>query len=224
MLLTRGEFDQRLQAGTLTLCFVGMSNIGKSFRSVQLGELQGLHCHAVDDLIAAELGFADVGEIASWMGQPDGSDYAERQQQYLKLEAAITTADTGMHGNTVIDTTGSVIYLDDPLLADLKNRALVVEFRVPDSYLDLMINDYFANPKPVVWGEMFSRKAGESTDEALRRCYPQLLADRNRRYQALADLSLPGALTRDEAVSDESFWKMLLAALPEEIEADAKMP
>lgn len=215
MLLTRSEFENLEQQNKLRIAFVGMSNIGKSFRATQLQQVKGFYVHEVDTEIARKLGLEGVTDIASWMKHPDDVDYPKKQQYYLEVEGEVMKQDFESTENTIIDTTGSVIYLEQTILDDLKKNALVVEFRVPSSSLQMMINDFFANPKPVIWGDIFDQKEGESTVAALSRCYPRLLAERNQRYRAIADISLPDSLTRDEGVSIESFWEMLLSALPE---------
>ncbi len=215
MILTRTEFENLQQQNKLRIAFVGMSNIGKSFRAAQIEKLRGFYRHAVDDEIAQQLGCTGITDIAEWMGLPDAPQYATKEQEYLLLEEAAMQNDISTQGNSIIDTTGSVIYLDETLLSELKKTALVVEFRVPPTFIEMMITDFFAHPKPVIWGDIFEQKSDESLNDALRRCYPKLLADRNERYRQLADIALPGSLTRDESVSAESFWQMLLSSLPQ---------
>ncbi len=215
MILTRSEFDKRLKNNQLQIAFIGMSNVGKTYRATQVAELQSFYLHPVDDEIAAKLELDSVEAIAEWMGQPDSGDYLAKQAQYMQLEEEITRKDVSQNGNTIIDTTGSVVYLSNDARAQIKQQALVVDFHVPDSYIDSMIDDFFTNPKPVVWNTCFQKKTGEATADALRRCYPTLLADRNRRYSEFADIILPGTISRDESISAQSFWKILVAALPE---------
>jgi hypothetical protein len=45
-----------------------------------------------------------------------------------------------------------------------------------------LIARYLSDPKPVLWGDQFDKRPGESTQDAIARCYPQLIAHRKKNY------------------------------------------
>ena len=53
-----------------------------------------------------------------------------------------------------------------------------------------MFNQYLKEPKPVIWNDVFSPKSGESNEEALKRCYPELIKQRTEMYYRYADVTL----------------------------------
>lgn len=69
------------------------------------------------------------------------------------------------------------------------------------------------DPKPVVWGQSFNKKEGESDHDALVRCYPELLEFRARRYANLADITLPYDIARAPQSSGEDFLNAIYALL-----------
>ena len=212
MKITKEELMRRYDADQLRLAFVGMSNIGKSFRSTQLSETRGLTRYSVDDEIAHTLGLHTEAEMATWLGQPYSDDFASKQEHYLSVEQELTQK-CPMQGNTIIDTTGSVVYLSDAALTWLKQNFVVVHFCVQSEMLQEMTDTYFASPKPVVWGRSFQQQDGENDTAALRRCYPELLQYRIKKYTELADVEISGAISRDENINIDQFWKLLREAL-----------
>jgi shikimate kinase len=185
------------------LVLVGMSGVGKSFWAERLTRV-GYERHDCDGAIGERLGTlveaapneAVVHALGRWMGMPWSAGYAEREARYLALEAAVTAealdAASASGGRHVIDTTGSVIYLDGALLARLRGVGRVVYLRTPDARRDAMLKRYLEEPKPVVWGDAFRAHAGERPEDALPRCYAKLLAWRDARYATLAHVTLDG--------------------------------
>jgi hypothetical protein len=53
-----------------------------------------------------------------------------------------------------------------------------------------MFQQYIEQPKPVVWHDSFRKNPDESNEEALKRCYPELIEDRTERYYKYADVTL----------------------------------
>lgn len=224
-MLTKSDFDAALRSGQLKLCIVGMSNCGKSYRSQQLSELPEfafVRC-CVDDRIHTELEpvlasfqhqqrgdetkgdtalLDKVSALADWMGQPYGEHFGERQRIYLDFEEKITFAalaeDAKPNQNFVLDTTGSVVNLSNP--DKLRDHYLVVHIRATPDMLESMTERYFSCPKPVAWEECFSQQAGETGDEALRRCYPLMLNTRLKIYDRIAHVSIPASLSADPSV------------------------
>lgn len=184
------------------LCLVGMSGIGKSFWAKRL-ERVGFVRHDCDTAIAAHLGALvtpEPGEepvhaLGRWMGMPWSEGYAAREAAYLALEARVTreSLEAVRDARHVIDTTGSVVYCDDALLAALRARTRVIYLRTPDDRRSAMLRRYLEEPKPVVWGDAFRARPGERPEDALPRCYGELLTFRDRRYRELAHVVLDGA-------------------------------
>ncbi len=202
------------------LCLVGMSGIGKSFWAKRL-EAVGFARHDCDSAIAAHLGRLvapaageePVHALGRWMGMPWTEGYAAREARYLALEAQVTrqALDAAIDAGHVIDTTGSVIYCDDALLAALRARTRVVYLRTPDARRADMLRRYLDEPKPVVWGDAFRPRPGERPEDALPRCYGELLAIRDRRYRALAHVTLDGAELEAHDPGVEGFLRLARA-------------
>ncbi len=211
MLLTQREFDDRLRHGKLLLTLVGMSNIGKSYRSSMLAkEIAFKHVNC-DDRIAARIAdrirSTDTTGVAEWMGQPYVPTYKEREEEYLGLEGAVVEQAIAefTEGNTVIDSTGSVIYLSKDTQKKLQKQTLVVHLEADENLQEQLFITYMRQPKPVVWGTSFKKKADETDQDALARCYPLLLRARLKKYHTLADVTLPFAVARDKQADARKF-------------------
>lgn len=216
MLITRTEFDERIKNKTLKLCFVGMSNIGKSHSTQLLKADYDFSAFDVDAAIIEKLSLAGMNDIAAWLGYPYEESYQARQTEYLGIEAEQTLPTSAITDkNFILDTTGSVIYLSAEILDQLKKDYLIINFDAGAGMLDLMIEGYFNTPKPVVWGNSFNKQDTETDNEALRRCYPELLSHRVARYRELADITLPGEFTKFEGLTAERFLEILRLSLPE---------
>jgi shikimate kinase len=201
------------------LCLVGMSGIGKSFWAKRLTE-RGWVRHDCDGAISehlSEIVTPDPGEepvhaLGRWMGMPWSDGYAAREARYLALERVVTERalrDALHEGRHVVDTTGSVIYLDDALLSELRTQCRIVYLRTPDDRRAAMLARYLAEPKPVVWGTSFTRRTDERPEDALPRCYEELLAFRDRRYRALAHVELDGGALETNGPGVEGFLQRI---------------
>ncbi|KAI0565645.1 hypothetical protein FGB62_16g162 [Gracilaria domingensis] len=189
-----------------------MSNCGKSHWSSQLRSHKRFHLICVDDQIEkqitpelAQLGYSGINGMAKWMGFPSDERFAANQDRYLMHEERITSrAAPKPNRNTVLDTTGSVVYLSEKILRQLRTDYLVIHLEANDGMLEMMTDNYFETPKPVVWGDAFNPREYETPIEAMRRCYPGLLKQRRERYAKLAHITVPAAfsLSRDIDVED----------------------
>ena len=115
----------------MAISFIGMSGAGKSTWSLML-EKGGLTRYSCDDLIEKELapelkrlGYRGIGGISRWLGQPYDKRYKKNSRRYLKLEGESLTRilneiKKADHGDAVVDTTGSVIYMSPRLRDALK--------------------------------------------------------------------------------------------------------
>lgn len=185
------------------LVFVGMSGVGKSHLARILGRV-GFRTFDVDTRIAGELaslvtpepGELPVYALGRWMDMPWTEGFATREAEYLALEERVTAAclDEALASTvpTVIDTTGSVVYLSSPLLARLKATGRVVYFHTPESDRVRMREQYLRDPKPVCWGGLFRRVGEETPREAIDRLYPELLATRDSLYRSIAQEIVEG--------------------------------
>ncbi|MBI4262391.1 hypothetical protein HY624_02600 [Candidatus Uhrbacteria bacterium] len=213
---TQKQFDQLKKDGKLVIALVGMSGMGKTYRAKQLTSLgfQHLNCDDAIEKRLTALPSVGISGVAEWMGQPYTERHAARAKEYLNLEDDVVRSFLlSTSGNTVIDTTGSVVYLSDATQRLLRERALVVYLEANQEVRDKLFHVYMTDPKPVVWGNNFNKKTGESDHDALVRCYPELLAFRARRYAAIADVTLPYSTARDNTSTSDQFLKAIYALL-----------
>lgn len=131
------------------------------------------------------------------MGQPFSEGYPEAEAFYLELEGAVISQICDELENSsqkdkqvVVDTTGSLIYLENKLLKRLRNLTLTVQLKLPEEKHEKLFEAYLLDPKPVIWGEVYLPREGESPQNTLGRCYRELLSFRNERYGLLADCVL----------------------------------
>ena len=181
---------------------IGMSGAGKSHWSKKMESL-GFQIYSCDDLIAERLGqkLEEKGKstinLAKWMGQPFSEGYPEAEAFYLELEGAVISQICDELENSsqkdkqvVVDTTGSLIYLENKLLNRLRNLTLTVQLKLPEEKHEKLFETYLLDPKPVIWGEVYLPREGESPQNTLGRCYRELLSFRNEKYGLLADCVL----------------------------------
>src|SRR3989344_7395311 len=213
MQLTLQEFDRRIAENRLTITFIGMSGIGKTHRALQFVSL-GFRHRSCDTMIASRVSslasLHNVTDVGVWMGQPYSEGYRGREQQYLKLEDAATKDILGtIEGNTVIDTTGSVVYVPKNTQQRLKKDSLVVYFEANREMYQRMLDVYLDDPKPVVWGDVFRVVKGESEQATFKRCYPILLESRAKKYKELADITVPHEVMRDSWWDGERMFEVI---------------
>jgi len=135
MKLSRDEFYARLNAGDLRLTFIGMSNIGKSFTAMRLRKSHGFDLYEVDEAIQKSLGLKSMQESADWMGFPYEATYAKREAEYLALESKLTAqAFDKSDKNLILDTTGSVIYLDKQTRDLLSKKSVIVHIQAGPNF------------------------------------------------------------------------------------------
>jgi len=165
---------------------------------------QGFSRFCCDDMIShklvSELTRPDgtVMELGDWMGFPYEPQYRARESRYLACEIEvlneilehIESLDHRSEENIVIDTTGSAIYAGEDLLARLGQCSTVVHLSTPPEVQELALKAYLANRRPVLWRDLFTKEPGEANEAALARCYPRLLATRERLYEQHADVTI----------------------------------
>lgn len=202
----------------MRLTLTGMSGSGKSFWSKQLARRGFTHI-CCDDLIAARLvlrlsgGGDAIARLGRWMGFPFQPGYEERESEYLLLEKEMMAESlrilSGNPGSApadiVMDSTGSVIYTGEEILAELRRLTTIVHLATPVEVQRKMLESYLSSPRPVLWRGMFVRTPSETDEEALARCYPVLLASREELYREFADVTVDYAKHRGERFGVEEF-------------------
>jgi shikimate kinase len=187
----------------MRLSLIGMSGSGKSIWSMRLSEL-GFRRSCCDDLISEKLVLeltrsdGTMMGLGEWMGFPYESGYKEREERYLTCEIEVLThilehmesLDSHSQENVVVDTTGSAIYAGPDILARLRLCTTVVHLSTPPEVQELMLKAYVANRRPVLWRDLFTKEPRETNEAALARCYPRLLASRERLYEQHADVTI----------------------------------
>jgi hypothetical protein len=79
---------------------------------------------------------------------------------------------------------------------------------------ETLIARYLSDPKPVLWGDQFSQRRGESAAAAIARCYPALIGQRKRLYERYAHRIIPMARLRDATLDARAFLELVEAQVP----------
>jgi shikimate kinase len=181
----------------IKLSLIGMSGAGKSHWAQKLA-VAGLRVISIDDRIENKLapelaagGYCGIEGVAAWMGWPDQPAYREREHKYLTYEIesmgeALNEIESSAGEGILLDTTGSVVYTGEETCRRLQALTTVVYLAVPLAEEANLIARYLSDPKPVLWGDQFEQRPGESAKEAVARCYPLLIAHRKKLYERLA--------------------------------------
>ena len=212
MILTRAAYHAALDAGTLKLAFVGMSNIGKSYASQAIGTAYDLPVIDNDALIGGALGLSDMQALADWMHYPDHADHGSRAKTYIKHEDDILAQTLARDTGGIYDLTGSVIYCHKAALAELKHQALVVHIAAQDGDLTRLEQLFFDNPKPLIWHDQFTQQQDQDANSAMRESYPRLLKSRQSAYKNLSDVSIESSKFRN--LSGKAMANLIGQSLP----------
>jgi shikimate kinase len=204
----------------IKLSLIGMSGAGKSHWSQKMAAA-GLRVISVDDRIeeklAPELAAGDhrgIGGVAAWMGWPDQPSYGEREQKYLAYEIesmreALDEIEEAHGEGVLLDTTGSVIYTGDEICRRLQALTTVVYLAVPVAEEQTLIARYLSDPKPVLWGDQFELRRGETAQDAIARCYPRLIEHRKKLYERLAQRRVSLARIEGMKLDARGFLELL---------------
>jgi len=207
-------------AGPLRIALIGMSGTGKTFWTKKLAE-SGAPAISCDDRIEQKLaprlaagGYVGINGVAAWMGWPDSSTYAEREAEYLAeethtLDEVLVQLEKQPEKTLVLDTTGSVIYTGNHLLMRMRRQMTIAYLAASAEELQLLIERYLQDPKPVLWRGAFQPKPRETPRETVARCYPALIEARRRSYEALAHCTLRVSALRDVSLNADAFLKMI---------------
>jgi len=174
-----------------------MSGAGKSYWSQKLAAA-GFRVISIDDRIEKRLapelaagGYRGIGGVAAWMGWPNQPTYREREKKYLECEVksmaeAMDEIQVSGEEGTILDTTGSVVYTGEEVCRQMQSLTTVVYLEASPAEEKLLIARYLSDPKPVLWGDQFDQRPGESSKDAIARCYPKLIAHRKKLYERYA--------------------------------------
>lgn len=210
MKLSSKEFLSRLDNKTLKLAFVGMSNIGKSYLTDRFAKSYGFKLTEVDKMIWKSLGFDDMEDFADWQGEPYEEGYKEREAELIRLEGVATQkAINDSPEYSLLDTTGSVIYVDPAILRTLKEQFYVVHIKAEPSDMERLKYDYFDNPKPLIWGRHFRTKPNLTDRENIFESYPRLLMSRAKEYAAMADATILSRDVLDPDITDADIMGLI---------------
>ena len=210
MKLSLAEFERRYAENRLHIALVGMSNIGKSYTGLRLAKTFNFNLIEVDKLIWEALGQDSMADFAAWQGQPYSEGYAEREAKSIALESDATAkAISSPDGNSILDTTGSVIYTDNSVQNILISDWYIVHISASDEAIEMLKTVYFKHPKPLIWNGHFKCKTGQLPDEAILECYPSLLASRAKAYAALADATIGSNVILDSTRTIEDIFEAL---------------
>ncbi|HXP82465.1 MAG TPA: hypothetical protein VN976_21385 [Verrucomicrobiae bacterium] len=181
----------------IKLSLIGMSGAGKSHWAQKLAAA-GFRVISIDDRIEKKLapelaagGHRGIGGVAAWMGWPDDPAYREHEKKYLDCEVksmceALDEIQASGEEGTILDTTGSVVYTGEETCRRMQNLTTVVYLEASPAEEEVLIARYLSDPKPVLWRDQFVQRPGESTHDAIARCYPQLIARRKKLYERYA--------------------------------------
>ena len=187
----------------MRLSLIGMAGTGKSHWSKKLAG-HGFSRFCCDDLIAKRLApeltrpDGTAMEMGEWMGFPYEPQYKEREAKYMAYEIEVLTeifellesGEMDSEEDIVVDTTGSVIYTGEEILGRLRQHTTIVYLSTPPELQEKMLKAYVSKPGPVLWRDMFSKEPHETNEQALARCYAELLLFRQRLYEQYADVTI----------------------------------
>ncbi len=205
---------------TTHVSLVGMSGVGKTYWSTRLAE-QDFERICCDDLIGEALSTelaarglgTDLRSLATWKGLPNQEGYAEREQLQIasaqKVMDAVCERLREASAPVVVDTSGSLVYVSDEALQNLRSLSKVVYIRIDKQKVEELFNDEVLYNRPLVWGNSFRQQKGESLQQAMRRSFRELLRWRAERYAQLAHVTLDYTQLHDEVKTTADFLDLL---------------
>ncbi len=211
------------------ITLVGMSNIGKTHWSNRLASENGFEKIDCDTLVEQrlgdelkKLGYAGIRDVARWMGQPYEQQYAETSRKFIECEQSVMNdiiekiKSSPQTRPLVIDTTGSVIYTGDEITEKLRNLTHIIYLEASKEHIAGLYERFVTEPKPIIWGNSFARNLGETPQDTLKRCYPNLVEFRARRYAKIAHSIIPFTAHKMENASIEQLRCLTRDLAPQE--------
>lgn len=204
----------------MRISLIGTSGSGKSYWSGKFEKELGYQRFSCDELIEEKLRklLAPYGTgihaLAAWMGEPFEERYKETSAKYLQFEEEVLNEVVEELKNSkddkiIVDTTGSFIYTNKSVREKLKTLCTMVYLEVPTEARDEVFALYFSDPKPIIWGDSFSKRIDEDERLALARCYHNLMEFRTVEYEAHADKILPFEKHKKEIRSAKEFLELV---------------
>lgn len=200
----------------MRITLIGMSGTGKSYWSKKLEQI-GFVRFGCDDLIteylAKNFGFAKPGDfdMHAWVGYPDEEAHAERAHQYLQAEEAVLLniiyflEQSDPEQNIVIDSTGSIIYMKPEIIARLQKYTQFVYLDITSEDFGKMLSYYLSNPVAIIWNGFFLPQPDETRQKTFERCYPLLIESREKKYQELAQITIPSGVHKAQGTGLKEF-------------------
>lgn len=204
----------------IKLSMIGMSGAGKSHWAQKLAG-SGFRVVSIDDRIEAKLApelaageHQGIAGVATWMGWPDQRSYREHEKKYLECEVksmneALDEIQASSKEGTILDTTGSVVYTGEEICRRMQILTTVVYLKASPADESLLIARYLSDPKPVLWGDQFVQHSGESTHDAIARCYPRLIAHRKCLYERYAHCTISMDILRNANLGARAFLELI---------------
>lgn len=206
----------------MILTLIGMSGTGKSYWSKKLAT-QGYIRFGCDDLIenhlAKKMNIADIPtfDIHQWVGYPDQESHTSHADQYLQAEAEVlheiieSLNNSSPEKNIVIDSTGSIIYMQGHILDSLSRLTKVVYLDITPQDHDSMLNYYLSNPVAIIWNGFFEPLPHENRQQTFTRCYPKLIRSREQQYQQFAQITIPASFHRNPNTGTQDLLEFIQA-------------
>jgi shikimate kinase len=212
----------------MRISLIGMAGSGKSFWSSAISE-KGYLRYCCDDMIEERLSFRSEKKrkgdgtigMGRWMGYPFDSSYENHEEEYLSSERSVLqeillqleTMDDGKEQKIVVDTAGSVIYTGKEILKKLRQNTTVVYLSISPAVRKQLLEAYLSKPHPLIWNGLFHQNEGESSMQALARCYENLVSSREVLYEKYANVIIPNHLRRRDGFDAEDFLHEVLAQI-----------
>jgi len=223
MNLTQEQLDGLLadgNKGKYNIILIGMSSSGKthwakalakeySMEHVEYDELIG-KSNELSKLLKGIKGKDEAERMGKYFGMPWTEGFQGRENKFLVIESAAMENDFGT--GKVLDLTGSAIYHPEQL-ERLAKTGIVIYLETSEEAQEAMFRTFLSEPKPVCWKGQFNQKEGENVDDALKRCYPNLLATRANLYSQFANLTIPSGQHKkfEDAIAFMSYVKAVLS-------------
>ncbi len=149
--------------------------------------------------------------VAEWMGQPYENRFKDAQLKYLTFEreSMYEILEMKKNGNTLIDTTGSFVHLENSAYEELKKNSLIVYIKASEEMKEEMFEKYIRHPKPVIWADFYKKIYEESNEDALKRCYFDLMKFRTEKYEQYADVTINYDQITDDKVDAHRFLELI---------------
>ena len=149
-----------------------------------------------------------------WRGLPYEERYRNNESVQIQneqevMESVCNELSKYRTENVVVDTSGSLVYIDESVLrrlCDLTRCAYIVADKEQEAEL---YNDEVIFRRPLVWGRAYIPEKGESPEQAMRRCFPKLIAWRAHEYSRWATLSIPYYVLRHDDMTVDSFAHLI---------------